>query len=352
MIMGRIKDFLRKEPRDWFFGPVEPADSALPGTKPTVVEAESAYVSLYLESMRVSAGRVRAQSFYGTVTSTVGIASRSGQHAEIVAVATPSALRGVDPQHLDRVVIGRIPLVGSVPYRGGGLDIEIGLFAFPASYLLGPYLDLLGEVAAVASAFLPPAGALASTALMPPVRKGLDLLLGTTTDARLEVGLAHSWDQPETGYYAVVTAPETPGGFRIGARGRLLNPDGSEVHAAYLVLRLDAHQDRHNWEKIPDVFAAYQVIEDAARRGDLVAARDALAAFRRTAVFSPDLLASDGQRLYNLVEVMLKQAFPGTGTAGVTYASGLPPLADIPLFERKTQPNGRLATSLPGQARA
>lgn len=342
--MGRIQDLLRKEPRDWFFGPVEPADTALPETKRTVVEPESAYISVYLESMRVSAGRVRAQTFYGAVTSAVGIASRSGQRAELVAVAAPSALRGVDPRHLDRVVIGTIPLAGSAPYRGGGLDIEIGLFAFPASYLLGPYLDFLGEVAAVASAFLPPAGALASTALMPPARKGLDLLFGATTDARLEIGLAHTWDQPLTGYYAVVTAPEAPGGFRISARGRLLNPDGSEVHAAYLVLRLEAHQDRLNWEKIPDVFAAYQVIQDAARRGDLVAARDALAAFRRTAVFSPDLLAADGQRLYDLVEGLVKQAFPGTGTAGGTYAGGIPPLADLPLFRPETPPDDHPAT--------
>jgi hypothetical protein len=344
MTMGRIKDLLRKEPRDWFFGPVESANTSLSAAQRTVVGPESAYVSLHLESMRVSAGRVRAQTFYGAVTSAVGIASRSGQRAELLAVATPSALRGVDPRDLDRVVIGTIPLATSAPYRGGGLDIEIGLFAFPASYLLGPYLDLLGEIAAVASAFLPPAGALASTALIPPARKGLDLLFGAATDARLEIGLAHTWNQPQTGYYAAVSAPEPAGGFRINAQSHLLNPDGSEIQTAYFVLRLDAHQERRNWEKIPDVFAAYQVIEDAARRGDLVAARDALAAFRRTAVFSPDLLAADGQRLFDLVEGMVKQAFPGTGTSGGAYADGLPPLADVPLFRRATPPSDRLAT--------
>lgn len=332
MTMGRIKDLLREEPRNWFFGPVEPADAAPQRAKRTAVEAESAYISLHLESMRVSIGRVRAQTFYGAMTSTVGLASRSGQHAELMTVTAPSALRGVDPQHLDRVVIGTIPLAGPMPYRGGGLDIEIGLFAFPANYLLAPYLDFLGEVATVASAFLPPAGALASSALMPPVRRGLDLLFGAAKDARLEVGLVHTWDQPLTGYYAVVTAPEPRGGFRISGGGRLINPDGSEVHAAYLIIRLDAHQDRHNWEKIPDIFAVYQVIDEASRRGDLVAARDALAAFRRIAVFSPDLLAADAQRLYDLVEGLVKQAFPGTGTTGGMCTNGLPPLADVPLF--------------------
>lgn len=266
------------------------------------------------------------------MTSTCGVQSRSGQRAELFAVSTPSALHGVDPDHLDRVVTGTVPLVDSVPYRGGGLDAEIGLFAFPGGYLLGPYLDLLGDVAAVASAFLPPVGALASAALASPVRKGLDLLFGAATGARLEVGLAHTWEPPVTGYHAVVRAPEPPGGFRVSAGGRLLNPDGTEVSAAYLVLRLDAQQQRHNWDKIPDVLAAYHVIADAARRGDLVAAREALAAFRRIAVFSPDLLAADGERLHDLVESEAKRAFPGVATGGPTPWIGFPDLADIPLY--------------------
>lgn len=330
--MGRVSDLLRKEPGDRFFGPVQAADGTGTAAHGTLVEPESAYVSLYLEAMRVSAVRVRGQSFYGTVTSTCGVESRSGQRAELFAVSTPSALRGVDPRHLDRVITGTVPLVESVPYRGGGLHAEIGLFAFPGVYFLGPYLDFLGEVAAVASAFLPPAGALAGAALTSPVRKGLDLLFGAATDARLEVGLAHTWEPPVTGYHAAVRVAEPPGGFRVSGAGRLLNPDGSEVRAAYLVLRVDAQQRRHNWSKIPDVLAAYQVIADAVRRGDLVAAREALAAFRRIAVSSPDLLAADGERLHDLVDSEVKRAFPPAPTAGLTPPSGFPDLADIPLY--------------------
>jgi hypothetical protein len=237
------------------------------------------------------------------------------------------------------VVIGTVPLIDSVPYRGGGLDVEIGLFAFPADYLLGPYLDFLGEVAAVASAFLPPAGAPASAALMPPVRKGLDLLFGAATDARLEVGLTHTWDPPVEGYYAVVRAPEPPDGFRVDATGRLLNHDGAEVRAPYMVLRLHAQRQRDNWNKIPDVLAAYQVIADAARRGDLVAAREALAAFRRIAVFSPDLLARDGERLHALVENEVKRAFPGTATGGRMGRGGLPALSDLELYGPEPSPH-------------
>lgn len=334
--MGWVRDFLRKEPGDWFFGPVQSVDGTASGTQQTAgkpVEPESVYLGLYLESMRVSAVRVRAQSFYGAVTSTCGVQSRSGERAELVAVTTPKSLRGTDPKHLDRVVVGTIPLIDAVPYRGGGLDVEIGLFAFPGSYLMGPYLDLLGDVATIASAFLPPAGALASTALLPPVRKGLDLLFGAATDAQLEVGLAHTWQTPATGYYAVVRAPEPPGGFRVGAGGHLRNSDSSEVLAPYLVLRIDAQRERYNWAEIPDVRAAYQAVANAARHGDLVAAREALASFRRIAVFSPDLLAADGERLHGQVADEVKRAFPATGTGGGGPSLSFPDLAEIQLYE-------------------
>jgi len=296
------------------------------------VEPESAYLALYVESMRGGAVRIRGQAFYAAVTSTCSVQSRSEQRTELLAVSTPESLRGVDARHLDRVVVGTVPVIDAVPYRGGGLEAEIGMFAFPADYLVGPYLDLLGDIAAVTCAFLPPTRALAATALSIPVRKGLDLLFGAATGARLEVGLAHAWTAPATGYYAVVRAPEPPGGFRIRA-GRLLTA-GGEVRDPHLVLRLDAQRERHSWAEIPDIRAAYQVIADAAARGDLVAAREALASFRRVAVFSPDLLAADGLRLHAKVEEQVRLAFPATGTSGDASPRGLLDLAGIQLYDK------------------
>lgn len=329
--MGWVHEFLRKEPGESFFGPVQSADGIQPEDG-TIVEPESAYLGLYLESMRMSALRIRAQTFYGSVTSTCTVQSRSGKRAELYTVSTPTSLRGVDPKHLNRVVVGTIPLVVGVPYRGGGLDVEIGLFAFPGDYLVGPYLDLLSDVAATASAFLPPAGALTSTALIPPVRKGLDLLFGAAAEARLEVGLEHTWQTPTACYYAVAQAPEPPGGFRVNAGRQLVGADGIEVHAPYLVLRLDAQRERHNWAEIPDLHAAYEAVADASRRGELVSAREALASFRRVAVFCPDLLAADGERLHEKVAAEVRLAFPSTGTSGVPRRR-FPELAEIPLYE-------------------
>jgi hypothetical protein len=357
--MSWIRDFLRKEAADTFFGPVRPAAGAVPAAglagvpaagpaaapeaafpAGTLVAPESAYLRLYLTAMRISATRVRGQTFYGSVASTCTIESRAGGPAELVAVRAPSALRGVDPKSLDRVVIGTVPLVDPVPYRGGDLDIEIGLFAFPATYLLGPYLDFLGEVATAASAFLPPAGALASAALLPTARKGLDLLFGAATEARLEIGLAHTWAAPVTGYHAVVHAPAPPGGFRVAADGRLVNPDGTEVRAPYLVLRLDAEAQRRNWRAIPDVADAYGRLRTVVIDGDLPATRTALELFKRVAIFSPDLLEADCRQLYATVQREVAAALPATATGALVPATpggawpgrSFPALADIDLY--------------------
>jgi hypothetical protein len=331
-----VRDFLSRETRDWFFGPVSSLDGTAPspGAGPVVpLEPESAYVALYAESMRVGAPRVRGQTFYATVASTCTVQSRTGQRAEVLAVSTPASLRGVELAHLDRVVVGRVPLIRPVPYRGGGVEAEIGVFAFPADYLMGPYLDLLGDVAAVAGAFLPPVTALAATALAAPVRKGFDLLFGATTNACLEIGLVNAWTAPVTGYYAVVRGREPAGGFRVRAR-RLVTADGAEVSNPHLVLRLEAQRERHDWAQIPDVQAAYQIIADAVKDGDLVAARGALTAFRRIAVLSPDLLADDGLRLHGLVVEEVRLALPGTGTSGDAPRAALPELADIGLYDK------------------
>ena len=334
LTMSWVRNFLHKNPGNWFFGPVQPAVASLSGAAARQVEPESAYVSLYLEAMRVSAARDRGQAFYGAVTSTCTVETRSGQLAQLVAVSTPAALHGATPARLDRVVTGTVPLIDCVPYRGGVLDAEIGLFAFPGSYLLGPYLDLLGNIATVASAFLPPAGALASAALIPSARKGLDLLFGATAEAKLEIGLAHAWQPPVTGSYAVVAAPEPSEGFRLQQGRSLLNPDGSDVRAAYLILRLDAQPHRHNWASIPDIQASYEVVAAAARRSDLTAAKEALASFRRITLFSPDLLAADAERLHNLVDDQVKRAFPSITTSSRPPSVTFPVLADIPLYER------------------
>jgi hypothetical protein len=158
--MGRIRDLLKREAASWYFERIGPGPSG------EVVQPESAYLGLYLDAMHIRNVRVRAQTFYGLVTSSCTVQSRDGKSAELITASTPDLLRGADPKHLDRVVTGTVPLVDAVPYRGGGLKAEIGLFSLPGSFLVGPYLEFLGAAAAATTAWLPVA-----TAMVEPLRR-------------------------------------------------------------------------------------------------------------------------------------------------------------------------------------
>jgi len=337
--MGWLHNLLRKEPEDTFFGPIAadgnpappPSRSSLP--LGTTVDPESAYLHLSLGAMRLSATRRRSQTYYGSVISSCGILGDSGW-TELAAVAAPNALRGVDPKHLDRVITATTSLISAVPYRGGGLDLEIGLFALPEEYLLGPYLDFLSDVAGIASGFLPLAGAMAAAALLPAVHKGLDQLFGASTRAILDVGLLRKWEPPITGHYAVVRGVLEPtGGFRVSTAGRLLLPDGTEVQAPYLVLRLDARTERETWREIPEVSLAHQRLKAAVRSGDVQAAKWAVGEFRRIADDSPGLLSEDAQRLSGLMDKYATDRLDATGTgASPDNVPDFPELADIDLY--------------------
>jgi hypothetical protein len=257
--------------------------------------------------------------------------SRAGQPVEFLVVTTPHKLRSADSRSLDKVITGTTRLLGAVPYRGAGLEIEVGLFSLPEQYLLGPYLDVLQEITvAVGVSYFP-----LLTPMLAPLRRGLDLLFGGTENAKLEIGIAHTWEVPQAGYYCVVRLPSGKQKFILDSNAHLLDRDGSQVKAPYLVFSIHASQQRDDWASIPDVARAYYIVKNEAERGDLIAAQEALATFRRVAVFSPDLLATDGVRLYELVRKEVGLAFPAVGTS---QGPGpiMPELKELPLYNLAT----------------
>lgn len=320
--MGWLQNLLRTEAEDWYFGGLP-----VPGAARSMVAKDSAYLSVYVEAVHIGNARVRAQKFFGSVTSWCTLSSRSGTPVEQVVVSTPRRLQGADPDNLDLVVTGTTPLLREVPYRGGGLSLEIGLFAVPSANLVGPYLELLEDITSVA-------GVNPGQALLAPVRKGLDMLLGATADASLEIGLAHTWAVPETGYFAVARVPAKTEGLALGQGNRLLDATGAPVRAPYLILRVERTSERADWHSIQALRDMYEQVRDAVRRGDRAEALAAQAILRRIAVFSDDLLVEDGERLADMVEGMVAKAFPEGAPARGAEPYTMPDLAALPLYPR------------------
>jgi len=295
------------------------------------IEPEAGYLSAFLTSMHISDVRVATRTFYGAVTSSFAVATRNGGTAEFVVVTTPEVLKNSDPRHLDRVITVDKRLLGPVPYRGSDLDVEIGLFAMPAADLLEPYLDVVESISKISGVNLVAAAA----PLVPTVKSALTALLGATDTPRLEIGVSTTFAQPFTGYYCAVRADRDDpalADLKLGPDNRLVHADGKEVDSPYLVFQLTCTRQRHDWAEIPELQTAYQEVSDAARRGDLLWAKEALSSFRRISVLCPDLLAPDGERLHELVSQETNRALPD-GLTSSAEIQEMPALMSLPLFE-------------------
>lgn len=319
----------RARAESWYFAPLAAEHLPRPVER-RPIEPESGYLNAFLTSMHISDVRVATQTFYGAVTSSFTVATRSGGTAEFVVVTTPEVLKNIDPKHLDRVITVDKRLLGPVPYRGSDLDVELGLFAMPAADLLEPYLDVVESISKISGVNLVTAAA----QLVPTVKSALTALLGAADTPRLEIGVSTTFAVPSTGYYCAVRADRDDPALAdigLGPDSRLVHADGKEVDSPYLVFQLTCTRQRDDWAEIPEVQMAYQEIGDAVRRGDLLWAKEALAVFGRTAILCPDLLAADGQRLHELVVKEVDLAFPDALTSA-SAPQAMPELKTLPLF--------------------
>lgn len=327
--MGWWSRALRTKAGAWTFGRLEaggPPDAPPHG----FVDPEAAYLSGFLRSMWITDVRKGLTRLYGTVHSHVSLPYLGGGTAEFQVVVTPPHLHDVDRAHADRVVTRDVRLFGPVPYRGGDLEIELGVFSVKAADLAGPFLELLESVSGAAGVSF----VAAALPFAKPVRKGLDLLLGVEGDALLEIGLATSFATPETGCFAVIRrASETVdlSKIQITHDYRLLDGEGRPlVDSPYAVLTIEASPTRADWFALPEIARAYTTLRNDVARATLDAVAESLVTFKKATLSSPDLLLQDALRLVSKVGAEVDDTLRLTQTSGGPRA--LPPLEDVGLY--------------------
>lgn len=330
--MGWWSKVWRTKAESWFFSSI-PAERVPDSLERAAIPPEERYIGAFLTAMHVADVRVATKTFYGAVASSFTLGSRSGGRAEFMAVTTPMSLRNIDAKNLDRVVTVNKRLLGPVPYRGGDVDLEMGLISFPSADLLAPYLGMIENVANIAGVSLIAAG-VPIMPLVSTVKSALQLLLGASGDPQLQIGIVTTFATPMTGYFCAIRAARDDRslqGLAVSSDNRLVLYDGREVTQPYLLFTVTASERRDDWAQIPELLADYERIRDAAKKGDMSEAEQALAVFRRTAVLSPDLLAKDGVRLAELVADEVDSAFPAVPTAKGSLRK-LPDLSSIRLY--------------------
>lgn len=328
--MGWWKQIFRTRAEDWTYGQLTPAQ-VRDGKPSREIKAEAEYISAFVHSLRVCDVRRGVSKFYGTVHSLASVPpSQLGERAEFHALTTPEGLRNLDAKNVDRVVTLDRRILGPVPYRGGDLEIELGLFSVKSADLADPFLSVLEDLSSLAGvAFVAAAKPFAE-----PLKRGIGLLTNSADASILEIGLAKTYNPVKTGYFVVMRAPRGRiplDSLSLDEDGRLLADEAAVKDYPYVVISIEGSPERPDWRLIPEVAHAYGELERAVAKQDMNDARDALSAFKVAVNWSPDLLGADSERIYQLVASLTGKTLDAVQTAVSPEAPRLPRLDELDL---------------------
>lgn len=302
----RIKAVFIDKAEDWKFGELLP--NQIPNGKPGVaLERDKVYVTVKLRSMRVVNFRRGLKKFYGAVHSYITLGHTGNQKAEIEVVTTPAELKGIDATNLNRVLTFDKDLLTFVPYRGDGLDIELGLYSITAENLTDSFLKVLeglseaGGVSFVSSAI----------PFVKPLSDGVDLLLGTTQEQILEIGLSTKVSNPKTGTFVIMRAPASSinlSDYKLDDAYRLVDKNGNTMgDFPYMVYSIESSNQRENWYQIPEISQAFKTVNDAIREGNIKKIDDAFKKYSLIVASSQDLIDDDQQKMIDVLESKIEK---------------------------------------------
>jgi len=283
------------------------------GGKPIVSDA--CYIELYVESLRLEKARRFATTFNGVIYSFASIARDGANRAQLASVTKPQNLASLDAKHLDRVITVSKRIMGTMPWRGDPLGIELGLFSVKTGNLLSPLVDYISKVSDKAGisviAKLDP--------FLPLITQGLDIIAGQTEDALIELAIDTDLSLAESRLCALIAKPK--GAIKlteltIDKTDRKLLHNGEPLNAAYCVFSIRSTDRNPDWGTIPALQEAYAELNRAIVSGKHRDAEEAFAAFNRQVIVCPDLISSDKDRLKDKAKRDLIDAFPGGGQAG------------------------------------
>src|SRR4030042_3990029 len=149
------------------------------------VEADSFYIELYLETLRLARARKFATRFHAIVYSFITLSREGQERAQLAAISKPERLAELDRDSIDHVITISKQMMGATPFRGGPVSIELGLFSVKSGNILTPLLDYVLRISSTAGiSFVE-----AIKPFLPLITEGMDLIAGQQQDTTLEVGV-------------------------------------------------------------------------------------------------------------------------------------------------------------------
>jgi hypothetical protein len=314
--MGWISTFLDKvvgvPPTDWTLLDHLPDPGLGIADKPVV--ADQCYVELYVESLRLEKARRFATSFHGVIYAFASLARTGANRAQLASVTKPQNLASLDKNNLGRVITVSKRIMGAMPWRGDPLGLELGLFSVKSGNLLSPLIDYIAKISDKAGisvvAKLDP--------FLPLITEGLDMIAGQTQDTEIELALDTDLSLTGSRFCALIAKPKgtiSSASVTIDKADRKLLQNGQPLEAAYCLFSIRSTDRNADWGTIPALQEAFAEFMRTILSGRHRDAEEALAAFNRQVIVSPDLISADKDRLKSKAKADLQDAFPGGGQA-------------------------------------
>lgn len=291
---------------------------------------DAAYLRVDLRSLRIVHVQKGLTRFYAMASSHITLPHLGQGEAVFQTIIAPPELKDVEAKNIDRFLSFNRPLVGPVPFRGGDVSLQVGLFSVVSANLLTPYVTLLEEISKMGSVeFINVA--LPYTDL---IAKGINFLTGTTNPQTLEIGVSTSFEQVSSGWLLVMRAPRAEfSDARLNkltvaaADSKLLEGTVPVANYPYMLLRFSSSPTRDDWFKVPELLAQSQLFNDVLRKGNANEVRPALAAFERFLRTCPDILTADADKVAKKARAEVDRLYPPDAkTAAILPAAGLDPL--------------------------
>jgi len=293
--MGFFRDVFKTRSKDWYYGKLE--DSQVPNQEPSkAIQPNKFYINIWLRSLRIVDVRRGLNSFYPVVHSFVSLPYLGKtKPVEFNMLTTPTKLQSLDAKRIDRVITLNKRMLGPIPYRGGDLELEVGLFSIKAADLAGPYLNLMEDISKKAGvSFINQALQFAE-----PLKTGINLLTGGSDDTILEVGLSSTYSSNilKTGYYAVVRAEKNklnPENLKIDPNDyKLLYNENKIEDYPYIVFEITTTEKKDDWWAVPRISESYNDLVKSLEDGKLNEIEDNFKVFKRVVQTASELLPKD-----------------------------------------------------------
>ena len=298
------------------------------------IVADECYIELFVESLRLKKARRFNSKFNGVVYSFVALPRLGDTKAEIASVSKPEKLARVDSSSLDRVITVSKQMMAPVPWRGGVLSLQLGLFSVKAGDVLTPVLEYVTKVSEVAGISF--VGAVRP--FVPLITQGMDLIAGQKADTAIEVAIDTDLSLKKSGAFAIIAASKASidvTRISLDSTDNKLLLDGSPLEEGYCVFSIRRASEKPDFGEIPELREKFEAVQGAIRANKRQDAQDALTAFRLATIASPDLISADAKRLVEKVSQRVIDAFPAGGVSQLTGAEASKvTLGDIDLYTK------------------